>query len=615
MSVLAICNDEKDISDIKKMFFNRDDILIYTKNRKLYLKTKEEGKNIYLLDTNEKLYDIADDVWGVIDELNQFVDKYLPKETAHLYELSYHIEGGVEQELLDFILDLRYFDRLIRQFSVEEIYVTHNKNYVSEQAAIRIIKRARKINVLEDKKRAYSYVSLVQNLRDIVLKSIEAQTLKLLLKKVKVVGSVKKSKGEFSENSINIGFIKRTINEKVVNWSRPILEEIAKRNLKYEIICANRKEAHFWKGKGYDADYLERYINLCDIVKVYSEFYKYTKIVKKNRKKLQIAYLGYDISQISFDILIKSLLNSTAEMVSYNLGAKNFFKHKNFQVIFMHGNTNFPINRCCYYANKLYDKSPIFTLMPGDLLPIKGAYFQPYLFMLDLVFGVSIPAMAVDRKMHVNEMQPPFYNISSTIIENGIRIRKEENKEKVDDSFSVLWAPSYPLKGFSDYTVFETCNERVVSEVLEEDCHLYVKFHPNQNMDETVYLVKQYIDNSKLEIIDKKENIFEVFKKVQIVITDPSTVMLEAAARGLPVICIAAGSLFDSVSFYEEGLWIFKSIEDAMQLIVKLIRDKEYFAQWKSMTIGRQDDFFKPFVNIEQGLPFVLNKLEEKIRN
>lgn len=291
-------------------------------------------------------------------------------------------------------------------------------------------------------------------------------------------------------------------------------------------------------------------------------------------KKILIAVNNFQLDS-EYEYLDKSIKHRILQQALINVPdrfivdaiAKNFYKWNQYQCIETWLGSNDIYSRIAYY-NTRKRGTIFFRVLTGENMIMKNpCYEEVDKEMLSWCFFIG----------KTNRLKE-FYEKSGwkgeAISLSGKGWNFEEYSKESDDEFSVLWAPSYPLKGYLSEIIFNKINDRILKVLESWDIKLYVKYHPNYPQVSVDNIMNEYKSNT-IFFERKEQGIENIIKKVDLVVTTNSSIVVDSIKAATPVVVIREGDLMEMEEIFEASKAIFWDTNEAIKYIKRLLYDKD----------------------------------------
>ena len=133
---LFICNTEREFQYLKNRYLGN--YLIGTVNTDFYLMCVNANEHAVFLETEDTMLNYHCDTWNIIKKINNII-KTCNLKQEYLYEVSYHIEGGLPSRIEDTLSNIRLLKGIIKTNNVKRIcMVDSSQNWEINEAAFLI---------------------------------------------------------------------------------------------------------------------------------------------------------------------------------------------------------------------------------------------------------------------------------------------------------------------------------------------------------------------------------------------------------------------------------------------------------------------------------------------
>ncbi len=595
----VVCDKIDELKDYCTRRDNGQPILCLTKNPEIIDYVLQNKKNITVkyLEASKTYLDYAETTLKIIDSINKKIENVCKEEYKYLYLLGCSMDmGDISKRILDAVMIRDMLNGILNSFEIAHMECYYHEYYASEIEAIFFWKKTRKCvlkfvckgDVGSSRGRLYLLTRCGSKVVTL-LATLNAQRhyLRCFL-------NTGGKKG--TEVSSDVGIVQYGGKQKNYNWSIGYLKELEMAGISFHIIGINDVVAGQWRKWGYASDSPVDYIDKKKVLKAYCNYRKEKTKLKRYLKK-NLKYSPSELLDIEqLRIILKAHLDYNAfDAVVLDSGAEEYFKTHDFKIIDLNATTNYMMSKICYFNVSKNNNKTKFKAGSGNLsIMAKGIGREPFGFIRDFGFVLE------EKKSHTrNEPESSLkrkYVIKNTAYTDEFYSDVAENNI-LSERLNVIWAPSYPALGVTHFSSFEKTGMSVLDFFSRNDtASLYVKFHPNQMQQEIRRFYQKYENCKNIQFKDNKVNIKDIFEQVEIVVTNCSLTIIDAAVRKKAVICVVDKTEYQLVKQHEEGIYIITNIDDLLKLLKSLQEDSEYRKQWITSCINKQNTYFSRFI-------------------
>lgn len=556
---------------------------------------KKLGKNAVLMDLDVPLK--SKETWEVVKKVNDIIDSISLYEPSMVYEMSYLIETGITQELHDCIYLISYFTELIEGLDgIDEIMC--DRTCKIECYALEAIARSKGIKYIKIGKGG-----LIEKAKNIIKKRYLLRNVLSLTKYQRIKRRYKRDKN--NRESYDIGFIHNADSSKRIRWLK---DEISPKESLFKtcVICMTEKSYKELRDEGHDTVLLYRFFKLKEnIISLFNCFKDNCLIRNEIKKKLLVEYKNIDLKKTTYNLITKYIgVVSYKNIIDYN-SFKGLFEAVNFSLLTARGDTNFIDTRLAHKAIKYLQKNSLFYREIREPLEVDSgsmAVYEPYADVFN--FRIFNPGHGYLKELLKRGWVGKYYLCEIDRPQNNNQEEKKGTYE--NNKLKILWAPSYPFRGIYSIHDFIRDTETIMEQCKSIDCELYIKNHPNQSEYFEHWYQNKANESDNIKFVSKNELINCYIMKVDLVITTPSTVIMDAARMSKPVVCMTTKPDF------VKPLQGYFYITNHNLLDLQMMIDIDYNEQFRKM-VFKQDSFFDDFVYINTDLK-CNDVLREKIQ-
>lgn len=585
------------ISDLHKFCVGQSGkaILCLTKNPEVadYIIQKETKIYVKYLESVKTYCDYAQMTYNVVDKVNAYIDKTVDENKAYLYKLGCSLDmGDSSKKILDALMLQDMLQSILNGFKVKSITCYYYESYASEMEAIYFWKEGKKIPLHIICKNGEEGISRGR-LKILIKYGVKiVDVLSKLNAKKFYFDTWKKSAGKKRkvQESVNydIGIVQHGAKQKNYNWTIGYLRELEKAGISFQLIGINGEIADKWEKWGVPADSPLKYIDKSAVRRGYCEYKKQKTRVKRVFNREAKGILDGILNAEHLRMILKSHFDyGVFNAVVMDIGADIFFKYHSYRMIDYSVNTNYISAKVCYFNVKKYNQTTKFKSSSGGLsiLPKENTY-EPYDFISDFSFVLEKKEQKSTGRKYIlknTTYTDEFYNNKLV-------------KKNLKEGLQVLWAPSYPALGVTHYSSFEKTGMSILEFFSEKTGKLLVKFHPNQMEQEIRRYYQKYGECANIKFCKNNENIRSVMDMADIVVTNCSLSIIDAAVKKKAVICVVDKTEYELVKQHKEGIIIVTDTGELVQILRKLCDNNEFRKQWIVSCVKKQNQYFEKYI-------------------
>lgn len=395
-----------------------------------------------------------------------------------------------------------------------------------------------------------------------------------------------------------------------INWARA-LGEISR----CFYCCGADIAARRFIEEGENAVSIERYLQLRHIIPDYICFLcdRY-RIVKRISKEINVSFQGINVSKYIIRLYCRSLSRDKFGNIFYERMINGFAKENRCTLLIGMGDSNNVIN-CIFYH--VYHKNNIdVPFAPnghtgGILLPQYETEFElnePHVNIMNIRFFLK-------NRQELPYLRKHGWKGEAFIVE---RLKPMEVvstvSPAVNSRLTILWAPSYPTNGGYSISTFLKDNEYIINATAGQDVDLYIKYHPNQNMDMVADLLENIPDN--IHVVEHTELIKKYILMADLVITSPSSVTFDAANNNRAVICLVDSRFYQWTRSFRKGFIFIRREKLDLGYIIQLYNNRKVFDALSKKCVDRQNAFRMSLSDkTKADIPAILKKIVEREKN
>ena len=596
-----VCDKIEELEEFCKKNVSTQTFLCITKNPEIEDYVSENNKNIIVkyLESPKTHLDYQEETFEIIDWINDKISKGCDDENKYLYHIGCSLDiGDISHDILEALMIHDMLRNILENYNIGFITCYYNELYASEIENLIYAKKEQGFNlkVISNLKKDSDYFRLwLLNKFGIgVLKAI--QTVNSILNHTKSLAQkTKKSKKDFNVLKCDMGIVLYGARQKNYNWTSGYLEELQQNDISSHVIAIDTKVAEQWREWGYSADSPLEYINN----KLLRDGYRqYTQDIKRINNELKKNFDNYQHSKLNIEqlkMIIKVHLDyKVFDALILDKCSELYFKLHRFKIIDLNVSSNYMMSKISYYNVKKCGYNTVFKAGVRDLrIMARGLEYEPFGNIPDFEFLVSErdkgkirDNVRTHRKTYI--VKNTAY---SDLFYNNVFKDKEYNMD-----LSVVWAPSYPALGVTNYSSFKRTGELIIDFFnRNNNAKLFIKFHPNQAEQEiSGFYAKNRSKNIKFSL--KGDNIVKVMENVDIVITNCSLTIIDAVLQQKAVICVVDKVEYELVRQHEKGIVIITKYENLEELLEQLKSNEIYRQQWLDDCLEKQNLYFSSMI-------------------
>lgn len=591
MNVLIFCNDRNSITKLQKLHLKYN---IYVISYDISIgKSIEPMFDFIPFDSDSEMF--AKETWKIIDDLNSVIKMQKIKKSAYLYESRYSIEGDMAHDIANTLYAIDIFLPIIIDKNIKIIYCDRTCND-SEIWALRELAKSKNIifRFLSGGISSFSeFKSQVRRLYSPCLRGLIniKENFDCVSNIIKQAKSSRNDK-EQNEKNYDLAFIYMLDSNKHLNWLQNNMNNFDK-NLSICIFCMGSDDARKKvQNLGYNAKSVEKYFKKIHIFKNFPDYIHDVRIIAREIKKEKFAFSNIDLTKFVINLYLRKLKGEKFSFLIYEDIIKDFLDDNKTFLLTGQGSTNFISYQIFGHVIKEMEiKTKIFKDYTA-LETLSNEIFE-YIPDVNLIdFGFFLKGNHyIDLLRKNNWKGKVYYTHNFSDYKN---FKSAENKiTKVNEKIQILWAPSYPFAGKYSIRSFLADNYSIIDSCKDKDVDLLIKYHPSQKD----YLVSEIIEYSRnysnINIVDKKEYISNCLKKADLVITTPSTTIIDAALKNKLVVCLADEVRYKYINYLEKGFIIIKPEELKIDKFINIVKTEEY-----EKVLNRQKDYIKQYFEV-----------------
>lgn len=600
MNVMLYCNSKSIYYRIKKDIGHNEHIILISTNAKLLdeLQQNVEGT---ILDSEHTFF--SKETFEIIDTINYIIKKANYIYDSYIYEVESRIEGGLGGRIQDLLYLIEIFDRVIRNNRIRKIYCEKKAGALETEAILCVANyygvSVQTYNNSSWKKRFFS----ISFLPVTILANMYCRLS--IIKKICEIAKIKHKDNEVEY--YDVGYVLWGGSRKHANWA---IEKTSlyDTELKTGIFCYHTGEGICQlKKAGKNAKSVEAYRNWRLIFYSFiGYFFDKCRILNSTRKRLKtdrIRFLNIDVTASIFHLFQDYINRDKLRDVVYDNLVGEFIKYNRFRLLTGNGDTNFSSKKSFFFRTRKQG-IPFMgftdsTKLAGIVYPAGYSAQEPYPFMYSFGFwGREDTGL---KQMLNNGWDGKYYFYPDTTLlkqykrrETGKNLLLNNKKNRIN---KILWAPSDSTYGLYSVYNFIQDNKKVIIELSKLSIVLKVKYHISQN-EEQIELIRDFCQKYCVEWIDKREAIEPYIEWADVIITTPSTVMLDAALQNKLVVCIVT-DLSKKFLYQMQDYFCIGKRDDLD--FEKIVNDADFRELW----INKQNEYLKNNLQIENSKKIV----------
>lgn len=578
---LLICSNENELQWLKQ--YARNEYSIGTINYAFYMRCRDSNEDVVMLEYDGEIPN--EETWDMLKKINAVIES-CKVERTYLYNISYHIEGGVPYHIASIITYINLLEMVMKAKQIREVLMVDNKeNWIINEAIFLFC---------YNKQIQYSIFDSTNGMKKTYLFTLRNskygernhnEEYAAQIEKVQEYYKKKRKKAERKKNIYDIGCIYPARNNaKHFSWLLDEME-LFKENYSIQIMCFfDSDDIRRLEENGYEVDCVENYFEghsfWNDVVEYFRDI---SEIEARLETELIIFYKGIDMKDFICRKVINYLQRESLELLYIDHCLREYFKSHKYGLIRAWGTANFWQTRIVH-ANAKSSKFYIFWLN----VVTYPEFYEPYKNILDII-------------IYSNKTMRDFYTDKEYkgIAYAGYDLRNCEtlyrnllnNKEQKMDKLKILVALPFPFLGQLTYKSFGNVFHVILEELSKEGCDIVIKNHPNMDDDIEYRIYELYRGKQNVTIVEKGKSIKEALETCDIVITGISNVIFDAGIAQKVVYCIIDEWQHDMMKHLEQGIKVFFNVKKMCKDIRRLV-DKRDKSEIKEI-IDKQNEFLK----------------------
>lgn len=620
-NALVLCQNIDNLHKNEKYLIKYNYVFLVSPDIKLKEYVRSRSKMEFVPFCSDKGI-FCKDTWHIIDAINDQIELLKLKNSAYLYKANYLIEGGFAGSIADILYGIDIFQEIIYDKKIDVVYCDRNCE-IEDILALQAVAMSKKIK--------FSFLSggikNISGLKRWIFNSYYPGlgliiSFKIVLDRlVNIMKISRQNKKDERETQYDLAFILVSNTNKHINWLMNSLKNFSE-DLHYCIFCMKADDA---KNKliecGKEAKSVEAYFKMRYFWQSIFTYVKDACLISKTIKnKLSCSFENVDIKNVIVSLYIRNLREEKFFNIIYERVVLDFLKLNRSYLLTGSGDTNYISNQIFYYAIKRLEMVTKFYKDDTgiDIFSLEGLVFEPYAHIMDIRFFTK--GSTYLKALLANGWNGKIFYLPDLTYLEGYKNYKNI-VQKFNDKINILWAPSYPFKGHYSMQSFLLDNEFIIKECKDKDVELYIKYHPHQDEFFTNEFKKQCRNINNIHFINKWEAIEVFIENSDIVITTPSTVIIDAAIKKKLVICIVDVNSYHLVEHMESGFVLVKREQLQLNEYIKTAMEKSDMNGRYEYFLKRQEGYIKKFyesdVNINEVLFDIINSLKkgDEVRN
>lgn len=579
-----LCCDSQEEWMILKNICNTG-YVIATSDYRFFKNIREQEERVIFLESDESNPYGA--IWEILDQIHLMIDEEITDRFFRLFHLSYHVEGGFPTKIAQMIINLNLISALVKDNDIGEIYIFDNvQNWITNES-IFLYSKSRGItcHILDpNSKEEKTSLKTLSQLRGIKENLCNEELSRKEKEKARALidTSAKRCKKGTTKEKEDVGILycPDFLYRKHVDW---VLRRIDAIEHDTTVICFYDTEAvSEFRQRGLKVDCLEDYFEKSDFISAYDNLNrKRAAVLQRLASQLEASYQGTDLSEW---LLLKLRNQYFRELLTYlymDVCAANYFKQRKFTFIHVWGGTESWQTWICY-DNTRDVNSKLFKIEFIGFISYKEKMSFP-----DMLSAMFTPddkerfsqIFVNDYPGKVFPICDPNWGGRSTVVEYIGSDRKKR--------IGIL--PAGILKGFTTYRFYYATWMPLIDRLLDLGYEIVFKNHPALRECWEEDMEANYRDNERVTFLASGERIDKALALCDMVITDISSVVYDAALAQKAAFCIVDRQGYDLIRQHTAGFSIYQSIEDLLEEI-KCISESD--AAYKNI-LNKQNDYMK----------------------
>ena len=564
MSNLLFCDNDEELMWLKEHCSGN--YVIATSNFSFYNQIKSDGG--VFLESNEIIR--SEETWQIIEQINKITRESEHVTRTLIYQLSYQLDSGLPEEIALFLSNLNLIALLTDKYQVQNFYTVDNKANWFMNECIFIYTKSRLLNfyILDGKNgnrqdylytMRYVYKDSGDKIRNQALRKQELEKLKTILN-----NPVYKKTETEQWCQTGVLYCERDC-MKHVTWTKQYVSAIG-HDVKI-ISFYHSGDNEKLKEHVADLDCLEDYFSLKIFRKKYLRFVRDRNIILKNlQQKLKSEYKDIDISLYLLKKVVNYYYREVLGYVYMDSCAEQYFAFHRFNLIRIWGDSNFWQTQICY-ENTRNDKTKLFRIFVNGVLDEK--LYEPNQNIIHFFF---CPNEQVRNSIINKHYTGNVYFISDVIhgadfYENSVTYHERENGLKV------LILPTSIAHGMHTYFEYNLKYPYLLRYLSRLKCTITFKNHASMDEFADRKLKEEFGSYHNITFMDQAESCYDVLACCDLVITDISTIIFDAACFRKPVLCVVDNNQYQLIKHHRRGFMIYRSPESVCRYIRNVIEN------------------------------------------
>lgn len=421
-------------------------------------------------------------------------------------------------------------------------------------------------------------------------KTLDIRNVWDLLKYVKYI---KKSKNKVKKQySVGVALCSNDIRQ--YEWLQDYIDELKEFD-SYKILCI-RCEKMYKKliENEIEADFMEEWLTWKVVKEKFKEYFHIRRKARRNIMNLySFSYSGLDFSHIIKNQMMFYLYNDMMLKYFFNMICASYFNSNFYTYITPWGDSSFYETRIFYINAK---KAKFYRNYGFQLYK---TVYEKWPDIFDVLFFSQI---GLDLKKKYDKQYWGNERYYVALEEEGLykrwMLKEPVNSRDVPHKFMILYAPSATTRNIRRLSdVVEKA--RILLEFLKDKRVEFVcKFHPiDRGCDLVEGLVREYSGYKSIIFPGVTESIRGYIQCANVVITDTSTVILDGIVERKPVICYLSKWEFGLIEYLSDKIVMYQSEEDLFECLTALWSDVNFYQNWYTERIQKQDKLFEAKAN------------------
>lgn len=592
MKKLFLCSKEKEEVYIENNCKDVTDIMFATTDYQYYMKKTISGEKVIFLELDENTP--YEEIWKIIDEVNHVLNA-CQLNNSLLYRCSYHYEHYIPRTLSTIILNLRLIDKTVKAYSIEHFFIIDNKENwkINEAIFLYALSKNIRCTIIDEvtgrekdclftlKESKYDK-NAPHNRWHWELEMQEEKKIDLWMQQKR------KSllKNEHEQYLVGVLYCGKDC-IKQVNWMKQLLNILNKDTVVISFYDSQDNRA--FEECGYTVHCLEDYFDKVLFMRRYNGF-KADRDTMLNaiEDNLFVEYQGINLSFYIKKKLANYFYREVSDYIYMYHCTYQYFVVNGFKRIGAWGTSNFWQTRACYINSRKYNTQFFYI---SRMNAVAWRNYEPWENIISIrIYPVGYPTEQGISNHFQGDVHYFFDVLGGRDYYEKKLLSQSSNISHVS---KIAFLPSYPLEGRKTFGNYENNCKVIIGELSRYECDIYFKNHPgmDQYLDDTIKERYKCVHN--LHIIDKFESGDSVIQNSDLVITDGSLVIFDAASYQKPVFVMAAGLDYELIKQHQEGFIICRTPEELCSKILKIIQDKRNYVVHIKEIVGKQNNYLE----------------------